>query len=96
MSISSKRYFKSLYKIIKSDNGDAWVEGVENTALHKFLLCFIEMKETVEKYLGRRYKSCNNCSGYFNDSQRQATKDAGKIVGLEVLRIINEPTAKFL
>jgi len=87
------------YKIISSANGDAWVE-VKNekyspSQISAFTL--IKMKETAENYLGEKVdKAVITVPAYFNDSQRQATKDAGKIAGLEVLRIINEPTAAAL
>ena len=68
----------------------------ENTHLLRFQLICKKMKETAEKYLGQAVtKAVITVPAYFNDSQRQATKDAGKIAGLEVLRIINEPTAAF-
>ena len=87
------------YKIVSSANGDAWVE-VKNekyspSQISAFTL--MKMKETAEKYLGEKVeKAVITVPAYFNDSQRQATKDAGKIAGLEVLRIINEPTAAAL
>ncbi|NBX52643.1 MAG: molecular chaperone DnaK [Proteobacteria bacterium] len=87
------------YKIISSANGDAWVE-VKNekyspSQISAFTL--IKMKETAENYLGEKVdKAVITVPAYFNDSQRQATKDAGKIAGLDVLRIINEPTAAAL
>ena len=84
------------YKIIKSDNGDAWVEGKGKKYSPAQISAFVlqKMKETAEKYLGQAVtKAVITVPAYFNDSQRQATKDAGKIAGLEVLRIINEPTA---
>jgi len=87
------------YKIIKSDNGDAWVEGRNKKYSPSQISAFIlqKMKETAEKYLGQKVsKAVITVPAYFNDSQRQATKDAGKIAGLEVLRIINEPTAASL
>src|SRR6201999_165358 len=87
------------YKITKNSNGDAWVEaGGKNyspSEISAFIL--IKMKETAEAYLGEKVKQAViTVPAYFNDSQRQATKDAGKIAGLEVLRIINEPTAAAL
>ncbi len=87
------------YKIIKADNGDAWVEargkGYSASQISAFILQ--KMKETAEAYLGETVeKAVITVPAYFNDSQRQATKDAGKIAGLEVLRIINEPTAAAL
>ena len=87
------------YKIIKSENGDAWVEGKGKKYSPSQISAFTlqKMKETAEKYLGQAVtKAVITVPAYFNDSQRQATKDAGKIAGLEVLRIINEPTAASL
>ena len=87
------------YKIIKSDNGDAWVEGKSKKYSPSQISAFVlqKMKETAEKYLGQAVtKAVITVPAYFNDSQRQATKDAGKIAGLEVLRIINEPTVTSL
>ena len=87
------------YKIIKADNGDAWV-GVDDKKLdHPQVSAEIlkKMKKTAEDYLGSDVKEAViTVPAYFNDSQRQATKDAGKIAGLEVKRIINEPTAAAL
>ena len=88
------------YKIVNSDNGDAWVEGRDNekfspSQISAFTLQ--KMKETAESYLGETVtQAVITVPAYFNDAQRQATKDAGKIAGLEVLRIINEPTAASL
>jgi molecular chaperone DnaK len=88
------------YKVIKSDNGtDAWVQSRDKkyspSQISAFIL--IKMKESAEKYLGSEVKQAViTVPAYFNDAQRQATKDAGKIAGLEVLRIINEPTAAAL
>jgi molecular chaperone DnaK len=88
------------YKIIPGDNGDAWVEGDDSKSyapsqISGFILQ--KMKETAEAYLGDTVtQAVITVPAYFNDSQRQATKDAGKIAGLEVLRIINEPTAAAL
>ncbi len=87
------------YKIIKADNNDAWLESRGKKYSPSQISAFIlqKMKETAEKYLGQAVtKAVITVPAYFNDSQRQATKDAGKIAGLEVLRIINEPTAASL
>jgi len=87
------------FKIVKSDNGEAWVEGKGKKFSPSQISAFIlqKMKETAEKYLGQAVtKAVITVPAYFNDAQRQATKDAGKIAGLEVLRIINEPTAAAL
>ena len=87
------------YKIIRGDNGDAWVEGHGKKYSPSQISAFIlqKMKETAEAYLGEKVeKAVITVPAYFNDAQRQATKDAGKIAGLEVLRIINEPTAAAL
>jgi molecular chaperone DnaK len=87
------------YKIVEGDNGDAWVESDGKTFAPSQISAFIlqKMKETAEAYLGEDVtKAVITVPAYFNDSQRQATKDAGKIAGLEVLRIINEPTAAAL
>ena len=88
------------YKIVKAGNGDAWVQGRENkqyapSEVSGFILQ--KMKETAEAHLGEKVtQAVITVPAYFNDAQRQATKDAGKIAGLEVLRIINEPTAAAL
>ncbi|MBV9201956.1 MAG: molecular chaperone DnaK [Alphaproteobacteria bacterium] len=87
------------YKIIAGDNGDAWVESRGKKYAPSQISAFIlqKMKETAEAYLGDTVtQAVITVPAYFNDSQRQATKDAGKIAGLEVLRIINEPTAAAL
>lgn len=87
------------YSIIKGDNGDAWVQAGEEKYSPSQISAFIlqKMKETAESYLGEKVEQAViTVPAYFNDSQRQATKDAGKIAGLEVLRIINEPTAAAL
>ncbi len=87
------------YKIIKADNGDAWVKAHGENYSPSQISAFIlqKMKETAESYLGETVtQAVITVPAYFNDSQRQATKDAGKIAGLEVLRIINEPTAASL
>mgnify|MGYP001233781325 FL=1 len=88
------------YKIVKSDTGDAWIEGREGkkyspSEISAFTLQ--KMKDTAESYLGETVtQAVITVPAYFNDAQRQATKDAGKIAGLDVLRIINEPTAAAL
>ena len=87
------------YKIIKADNGDAWIEskGKKYSPAQISAFTLQKMKETAEKYLGQEVtKAVITVPAYFNDSQRQATKDAGKIAGLEVERIVNEPTAAAL
>ena len=87
------------FKIVKSENGEAWVEGKGKKYSPAQISAFVlqKMKETAEKYLGQAVtKAVITVPAYFNDAQRQATKDAGKIAGLEVLRIINEPTAAAL
>ncbi|MGE0254827.1 MAG: molecular chaperone DnaK [Alphaproteobacteria bacterium] len=87
------------YKIVKADNGDAWVEADGKKYSPSEVSAFIlqKMKETAESYLGETVtQAVITVPAYFNDSQRQATKDAGKIAGLEVMRIINEPTAAAL
>ena len=87
------------YKIVKAANGDAWVEADGKTYSPSQISAFIlqKMKETAEANLGQKVEQAViTVPAYFNDAQRQATKDAGKIAGLEVLRIINEPTAAAL
>jgi len=87
------------YKIVKGDNGDAWVEVEGQKYAPSQISAYIlqKMKETAENYLGEKVdQAVITVPAYFNDAQRQATKDAGKIAGLEVLRIINEPTAASL
>jgi molecular chaperone DnaK len=87
------------YKIVKASNGDAWVEADGKTYSPSQVSAFIlqKMKETAEAHLGQKVdQAVITVPAYFNDAQRQATKDAGKIAGLEVLRIINEPTAAAL
>jgi molecular chaperone DnaK len=87
------------YKIVSGGNGDAWVESHGEKYSPSQVSAFIlqKMKETAEAYLGEKVtQAVITVPAYFNDSQRQATKDAGKIAGLEVLRIINEPTAAAL
>jgi molecular chaperone DnaK len=87
------------YKIIRGDNGDAWVESHGKKYSPSQISAYIlqKMKETAESYLGQKVEQAViTVPAYFNDAQRQATKDAGKIAGLEVLRIINEPTAAAL
>ncbi|KKB13615.1 molecular chaperone DnaK [Devosia geojensis] len=87
------------FKIVKADNGDAWVEaaGEKYSPSQISAMILQKMKETAESYLGETVsQAVITVPAYFNDSQRQATKDAGKIAGLEVLRIINEPTAAAL
>ena len=89
----------SPFKIIKADNGDAWVEvrGKQYSAPEISAMILQKMKQTAEDYLGETVTDAVvTVPAYFNDSQRQATKDAGKISGLNVLRIINEPTAAAL
>ena len=87
------------YKIVNADNGDAWVEGNEKKMAPPEISARVltKMKQTAEDYLGESVtEAVITVPAYFNDSQRQATKDAGKIAGLEVKRIINEPTAAAL
>lgn len=91
---------KSSYKIAKADNGDAWAQiksGEKYSPSQISAFTLQKMKETAENYLGHKVtKAVITVPAHFNDSQRQATKDAGKIAGLDVLRIINEPTAAAL
>jgi len=90
---------KVSYKIIKAKNGDAWVMANDKETAPQAISAEIlrKMKETAEAYLGEKVsEAVITVPAYFNDSQRQATKDAGKIAGLEVKRIINEPTAAAL
>ena len=87
------------FKIIKAENVAAWIEAKGKKYSPSQISAFVlqKMKETAEKYLGQEVtKAVITVPAYFNDAQRQATKDAGKIAGLEVLRIINEPTAAAL
>jgi molecular chaperone DnaK len=87
------------YEIVKADNGDAWVKAGGKSISPSQAGAFVlqKMKETAERYLGRNVsKAVITVPAYFNDAQRQATKDAGRIAGLDVLRIINEPTAAAL
>src|ERR671910_3654944 len=83
------------YRIVRGDNGDAWVEAFGKRYSPSQISAFVltKMKETAEAYLGEKVtQAVITVPAYFNDAQRQATKDAGKIAGLEVLRIVNEPT----
>ena len=87
------------YTIVKADNGDAWIQARDEKYSPSQISAFIlqKMKETAEAHLGEEVtEAVITVPAYFNDSQRQATKDAGKIAGLDVLRIINEPTAAAL
>merc|ERR1719181_2642852 len=87
------------YKVVKASNGDAWVEarGEKYSPSQVGAFVLTKMKETAESYLGRDVANAVvTVPAYFNDAQRQATKDAGKIAGLDVQRIINEPTAAAL
>jgi len=87
------------FKIVKADNGDAWVEanGTQYSPSQVSAMILQKMKETAESFLGEKVEQAViTVPAYFNDAQRQATKDAGKIAGLEVLRIINKPTAAAL
>merc|ERR1740138_1053549 len=87
------------YEVVKAPNGDAWIEASGEKYSPSQIGAFVltKMRETAEGYLGRNVKQAViTVPAYFNDAQRQATKDAGKIAGLDVLRIINEPTAAAL
>jgi len=87
------------YRIVAADNGDGWVEagGKQMSPSELAAMVLIKMKQTAEDYIGEPVtEAIITCPAYFNDAQRQATKDAGRIAGLEVLRIINEPTAAAL
>ena len=85
------------YKIVKADNGDAWVSAAASSSLQEISAILGKMKQTAEDYLGEKVtEAVITVPAYFNDSQRQATKDAGRVAGLNVLRIINEPTAAAL
>jgi len=87
------------FNIVKADNGDAWVEaqGKKMSPSQVGSMVLTKMKETAEGFLGRKVgQAVVTVPAYFNDSQRQATKDAGKIAGIDILRIINEPTAAAL
>jgi len=87
------------YKIVRHSSGDAWVQvkGKDYSPSQMGAFVLMKMKETAEAYLGKTVdRAVITVPAYFNDSQRQATKDAGKIAGLDVERIINEPTAAAL
>src|ERR671928_434512 len=87
------------YKVVRADNGDAWVEarGKRYSPPEISAMILGKLKQAAEDYLGEKVdRAVITVPAYFNDAQRQATKDAGKIAGLEVLRIINEPTAAAL
>ena len=93
---ASKKFAKLVtYKTVKADNGDSWVEVNDETYSPSQISSFIlrKLKEDAEAYLGEAVtEAVITVPAHFNDAQRQATKDAGKIAGLDVLRIINEPT----
>ena len=97
---ASKKFAKLVpYKTVKADNGDSWVEVNDETYSPSQISSFIlrKLKEDAEAYLGESVtEAVITVPAHFNDAQRQATKDAGKIAGLDVLRIINEPTAAAL
>jgi molecular chaperone DnaK len=97
---ASKKFAKLVpYKTVKADNGDSWVEVNDETYSPSQISSFIlrKLKEDAEAYLGEAVtEAVITVPAHFNDAQRQATKDAGKIAGLDVLRIINEPTAAAL
>ena len=99
-SVEIQKDIKTLpYEVVKADNGDAWVKANDKKLAPAEISASVlrKMKETAEKYLGSEVKKAViTVPAYFNDSQRKATKDAGKIAGLEVERIINEPTAAAL
>src|SRR5213596_1859012 len=87
------------YKVVRADNGDAWVDarGKKSSPPEISAMVLQKLKQAAEDYLGQKVeKAVITVPAYFNDSQRQATKDAGKIAGLEVMRIVNEPTAAAL
>ena len=97
--IVSKEKELTPYRIVKGDNGDAWVESRGDKFAPSQISAYVlqKMKETAESYLGEKVsEAVITVPAYFNDAQRQATRDAGKIAGLDVLRIINEPTAAAL
>src|SRR6202171_5362111 len=97
--ITEKENTRVPYHIVRGDNGDAWVEirGKKYSPSQISAFILTKMKETAEAYLGSSVtQAVITVPAYFNDAQRQATKDAGRIAGLEVLRIINEPTAAAL
>lgn len=97
---SVQRELKQLpYKVVKAPNGDAWMSVADKQFSPSQIAALVlqKMKETAEAYLGTAVtQAVVTVPAYFDDSQRQATKDAGKIAGLEILRIINEPTAAAL